>query len=72
MTNGENSGSTLEHTSVVRELKQIGTIDRKDNGKSFDAALPGNSEWKAENIRYVVFVQENSTLKVLAVNQVSK
>ncbi len=72
IANGENSGRTLEHTSVVRELKQIGTIDRKDTGKAFDVALPANSDWKTENVRYVVFVQENSTLKILAVNQVSK
>ncbi len=72
VSNGENSGSTLEHTSVVRELKQLGTIDRKESGKTFNAALPTNSEWKPENIRYVVFVQENSTLKIIAVNQVSK
>ena len=72
VSRGENSGSTLEHASVVRELKQIGTIDRKDVGKTFDVALPVNSDWKAENIRYVVFVQENSTLKILAVNKISK
>ena len=72
VSRGENSGSTLEHASVVRELKQIGTMDRKGAGKTFDVALPVNSDWKAENVRYVVFVQEKSTLKILAVNQISK
>ena len=72
VSRGENSGSTLEHASVVRELKQIGTIDCKDAGKTFDVVLPVNPDWKAGNIRYVIFVQENSTLKILAVNQISK
>lgn len=69
---GENSGNTLNHASVVRELKQIGTIDRKNVEKTFDVVLPSNSDWKAGNVKYVVFVQENSTLKILAVNQVPK
>ncbi len=72
VASGENSGSTLEHSSVVRELKQIGSTDRKDKEKTFDVTLPTNAVWKTENIRYVVFVQENSTLRVLAVNQISK
>ena len=72
VSGGENSGVTLEHASVVRELKQIGSISGKQNEGTFDAQLPVNTDWKGENTRYVVFVQENSTLKILAVGQVVK
>ncbi len=72
VSSGENSGSTLEHASVVRELNQIGNTRGKQVGGSFDTTLPTNSNWKSENVRYVVFVQERSTLKILAVGQVAK
>ena len=64
---GENSGSTLEHTSVVRSLTPIGTIKKAENGITTELSVPKNAGWNVENTKYVVFVQENSTLKVLAV-----
>ena len=66
---GENSGETLVHTSVVRDLIPIGTIKASENSASLESAIPTNADWKSENLRYVVFVQENNTLKILAVNQ---
>ncbi len=69
---GENSGETLVHSSVVRDLIPIGTIKTADSGLSLQSAIPANPEWKSENVKYVVFVQENNTLKVLAVNQTAR
>ncbi len=69
---GENSGSTLEHTSVVRDLLPIGIIKSGENKISVEREVSANKDWKSENIKYVVFVQENSTMKVLAVNQIGR
>ena len=68
---GENSGKTLEHVSVVRELKELGTIASGDS--KFDGALeiPANKEWKPENLQIVIFVQENEGKKVIGVGRTS-
>jgi len=72
VSGGENTGVTLEHASVVRHLKKVGSISDKQNEGSFEVQLPVNADWRSENVRYVVFVQENATLKVLAVGQLAK
>ncbi len=64
---GENSGSMLEHSSVVRQLIPIGKIKNSENSIKVEKEIPRNSEWKSENVKYVVFVQETGSLKVLAV-----
>lgn len=69
---GENSGSTLEHASVVRDLIPIGKIPASENALRAEQTIPVNSEWKSENLKFVVFVQENSTLKILAVNEIGR
>ena len=69
---GENAGETLMHSSVVRDLISIGTINSTENSLNIEWAVPVNKDWKAENLRYVVFVQENNTLKILAVNQTGR
>lgn len=64
---GENSGSTLEHSSVVRHFVPIGKIKNGESTSKIERDLPQNSEWRTENVKYVVFVQDNATLRVLAV-----
>jgi hypothetical protein len=66
---GENSGKTLEHVSVVHELKTLGSIRAGD--LKFDGALdvPANKDWKPENLKVVVFVQENESRKVIGVGR---
>lgn len=64
---GENSGKMLEHVSVVKELKTVGSLA---SGKSefevvFEIQVPADS--KAENLKIVVFVQENESKRVLGV-----
>jgi hypothetical protein len=70
VSGGENTGSKLEHSSVVRQLTIIGDITGKENDFSLEQAIPTDAGWKQENLKYVVFVQDNTTLKVLAVGQV--
>jgi hypothetical protein len=69
---GENVGETLVHSSVVRDLIPIGTVKGTENSLNIEWTVPVNKDWKAENLRYVVFVQENNTLKILAVNQTGR
>jgi len=59
---GENGGRTLHHAAVVRELRQLG---RLHNG-NFEASVPLNvdKEWKRENLRAAVFVQEEPSGKI--------
>jgi hypothetical protein len=61
---GENSGETLKHAAVVRNLRKIDTI-REPAGYSrqFQAAVePG---WKKENLAVVVFLTEKNSRKII-------
>ena len=60
---GENGGRTLRHAAVVRELRQLGRLHEG----SFEANVPLKPEkdWKREDLRAVVFVQEGPTGKIL-------
>ncbi|MCY7375608.1 MAG: DUF1223 domain-containing protein [Pyrinomonadaceae bacterium] len=68
---GENSGRRLAHTSVVRELISLGTLTAEQKTLEVETALQIQSNWKRENLKIVVFVQENVSRKVLGVNQKS-
>jgi hypothetical protein len=59
---GENGGRTLHHAAVVRELRQIGLLHEG----SFEAnvALKLDKDWKRNDLRAVVFVQEGGTGKI--------
>jgi hypothetical protein len=59
---GENGGRTLHHAAVVRELRQVGQL----HDGSFQASVPLKIEkdWKREDLRAVVFVQEGSSGKI--------
>ena len=72
VTGGENGGAKLAHTSVVRELSTVGSVARDADKFETETPLPSQSAWKKENVRYVVFVQENASRKVLAVSRVTK
>lgn len=68
---GENSGHVLSHTSVVRELRTIGTVNAADKNYTTETALQIPANWKKENIKLVVFVQVESTSKIIGVNQIN-
>ena len=69
VTGGENSGAKLPHTSVVRELRTAGIVEKGSDKFETEGALLLQSSWKKENTRYVVFVQENASRKILAVGR---
>jgi hypothetical protein len=62
---GENKGKTLEHAAIVRSLQKIGTTTA--NGAPFAAnpQIKLKSNWKKENLRVVVFVQDRKSWKIL-------
>jgi hypothetical protein len=53
---GENGGRELRHSAVVRDLRSLGRL----HDGSFEAAVPLNlkKDWKRDDLRVVVFVQE--------------
>ncbi|HEX8734041.1 MAG TPA: DUF1223 domain-containing protein [Pyrinomonadaceae bacterium] len=68
---GENSGKTLEHVSVARELKAVGNVSAQE--KSFEAEIVFQIQpnWKKENLKLVVFVQGNQNRKIYGVNRIA-
>jgi hypothetical protein len=64
---GENSGRTLEHNGVVRQLLPIAKIDAVPAGYTSSVAVPSAREWNRSNLRAVVFVQERRSRHVIAV-----
>jgi hypothetical protein len=67
---GENSGRKLEHVSVARELKSLGMIDAKTNSFEIESNLSIQSNWEAKNLKLIVFVQDNTSRKILGVNRI--
>ena len=62
---GENHGRTPRHSSVVRSFGIIGRVKPQGaNGGQLVSTLKLPPEWKRENLRAVVFVQERETLRI--------
>ncbi len=68
---GENGGRKLEHDSVVRELKSVGSITSGQKSFEIEIQPQFDAKWKRKDLRIVVFVQENESRKVIAVGQTS-
>jgi len=54
---GENKGTTLQHTAVVREMRHLGKT-AKDGGFHQTVDLKPKSEWQTKSLHYIVLVQE--------------
>jgi hypothetical protein len=67
---GENGGKILPHTSVVRELKTIGSIAAEDKSFETETAFQTPAAWKRENLKLVVFIQVERTSRIIGVNQI--
>jgi hypothetical protein len=65
---GENSGHTLEHSSVVRELINIGKVSV---GKSiqFEKVIKVAPAWKRNNLRMIAFAQDTGNLHILGATE---
>jgi hypothetical protein len=62
---GENAGHTVRHSAVVRSFGVIGKVDaKKAGGGQVISTLRLPHEWKRENLRAVVFVQERQSYHI--------
>jgi hypothetical protein len=66
---GENGGRTLHHAAVVRELRELGKVHEG----SFEgtAQLKLQKEWKLQDLRAVVFVQQGPSGKIEGASSVA-
>lgn len=62
-------GKNAKHYSVVRELKSLGMLMPDQNTFKAIKFIQFQSDWKKENLKFVVFVQENGSRKVIGVNK---
>lgn len=69
---GENSGRTLQHASVVRSLKPVGRVLAAENNFEIEIAPEIEASWKQENLKFVIFLQENQSRRILGVNVIKK
>jgi hypothetical protein len=65
VTRGENAGTQLGHRDVVRQLRTLGQL-KSDGSFSQDLDVKLEKNWKRENLRGVVFVQQRSSRHILA------
>jgi hypothetical protein len=64
---GENNGRLLRHTAVVRELRKLGTTSEGQFAAQGQVAL--SPEWRRQNLRAIVFLQEPSSLEIAGAAQ---
>jgi hypothetical protein len=64
---GENGGRVLQHTSVVRELKPLGRLPAEENQFEIETVMQANPNWKRENLKAIVFIQENQSRRIFGV-----
>jgi hypothetical protein len=69
---GENSGKGLDHDGVVRKLSNIGKIQPHSGDPIFETQMQVKLEkdWKPENLRAIVFVQDPHSLRVLGAAEI--
>jgi hypothetical protein len=71
VSNGENAGKDLGHVSLVRVLKGLGRIAPNKNSFELDTNFQIQTDWKKENIKLIVFIQENSSRIIRGSNVIS-
>ena len=63
VANGENSGRVLQHSGVVRELRQLGTTTA--GGFLGTAPIVPAQGWKRPDLRVIVFVQRPGSREII-------
>ena len=71
VTRGENAGEELRHASVVRTMRKIGEA-KGDGETSFagDTSVSLQKEWKRENLKAVLLVQEKKSRRILGAAEI--
>jgi hypothetical protein len=63
---GENAGKNLQHASVARTLRKIGTaVESSESSFTANPTVKFKPAWKRKNLRVVVFVQEKKSRRIL-------
>ncbi len=65
---GENGGRTLHHAAVVRQLREVGTLDKGKFDASVDVAP--KADWKIAQLKVAVLVQDAATGQILGAGEV--
>jgi hypothetical protein len=65
----DNSGAKRSFTSVVRELKSLGFLTAEQKDLQSETVFQLQPNWKAENLKLIVFVQENGSRKVSGIGR---
>jgi len=60
---GENGGRVLHHPALVRSLRDLGQL--RDGNFSQNLQVPIDPQWKLQNLRVVVFVQQPESGEIL-------
>ncbi len=66
---GNNAGKTLLHSSVAREVRAVGSVKPEMRKFDLETLLQIQPEWNRKNLKLIVFVQENTSRKILAVSR---
>lgn len=66
---GVNSAVKPVFTSVVRQLNSLGFLTAEQKSLDVETFLQFQTDWKTDNLKFVVFVQENGSRKVFAVGR---
>jgi hypothetical protein len=67
----ENAVERREYTSVLRELKSLGMLGAQQNNLEIETIMQYQSSWKKENLKFIVFVQENLSRKILGISRIN-
>lgn len=59
------------HVSVVRELKSLGMLTAAQVNLEIETALQIQPAWRKENLKLIVFVQENASRKILGASRIN-
>ncbi|MGB7601569.1 MAG: DUF1223 domain-containing protein [Candidatus Sulfotelmatobacter sp.] len=67
VSRGENAGHVLQHVATLRSLSKIGVADAHNASVAFsgDTLVKFSPDWKPENLRVAVFVQETKSREIL-------
>jgi hypothetical protein len=71
VTRGENAGEDLHHAAVVRSMRKTGEAKTGvETSFEGDVRVPLRKEWKRENLRAVLLVQEKKSRRILGAAEI--
>jgi hypothetical protein len=67
---GNNAGKKLSHISVVRRMQAVGRVQPDQAEFKGSVQVYPDPAWKAKNLRYIVYVQEDQSGHIIAAGRV--